>query len=294
MTKTTRGILATLVGCTCWGFSGACGQYLFTNYDFSASWLTSVRMLFAGIILTGYGCYKYAHLWRQMLANKRDALQLVIFALLGLLMCQYTYLEAIAHSNAGTATVLQYLMPVFILLYVCCTTRRTPDKMELISVLLAMTGTFILATHGNPSQMVLTTAGLCWGLGSAVAAASYSLLPRSLMAKYGSIPVTGGGMLIGGLVFSFPAGVWAAPPALDAAGIGALLSIVVVGTVIAFTLYLQGIKDIGPVKASMLASAEPLSATMLAVIWLGTPMTWLDAAGFACIIVTVFILTLKK
>lgn len=294
MKTTTRGILATITGCICWGFSGACGQYLFTNYDFSASWLTSVRMLFAGVILTGYGFYKYADLWRQMLTHKRDAVQLVVFAILGLLMCQYTYLEAIDNSNAGTATVLQYLMPVFILLYVCCTMGRMPDRTELISVLLAMAGTFILATHGNPSQMVLTTAGLVWGLVSAVAAAAYSLLPRSLMAKYGSIPVTGGGMLIGGLVFSFPSGVWGPLPVLDAAGWGALLSIVVIGTVIAFTLYLQGIKDIGPVKASMLASAEPLSATVLAVVWLGTPMTWLDAVGFACIVTTVFILTLKK
>lgn len=290
MTTTTKGVLATLAGCIGWGFSGACGQYLFTNYDFTASWLTSVRMLSAGVLLTAYGWYKCNAQWRQMLANRRDMLHLVAFALLGLLLCQYTYLEAVANTNAGTATVLQYLMPVIILLYVCCTGRRMPDVKELLCIVLAMGGTFILATHGNPHEMVLTPAGLTWGLLSAVAAASYSLLPRALMSKYGSIPVTGGGMLIGGIFFSFPSGVWSALPAFDAAGYAALAAIVIIGTVIAFTLYLQGIKMIGPVRASMLASAEPLSAAVFAVVWLATPLTLMDLAGFACIIVAVFII----
>ena len=49
--KLWRGIVCTLVGGIGWGFSGACGQYLFTYQDVRPDWLTVVRMVIAGILL---------------------------------------------------------------------------------------------------------------------------------------------------------------------------------------------------------------------------------------------------
>ena len=46
----------------------------------------------------------------------------------------------------------------------------------------------------------------------------------------------------------------------------------------------------GPVKASMLAATEPLSATVFSALWLGTAFSWTDLIGFACIISTIFLL----
>ena len=52
MNKNTRGIFCTLMGGILWGFSGACSDYLFTHYTVDSGWLTVVRMLGAGIVLT--------------------------------------------------------------------------------------------------------------------------------------------------------------------------------------------------------------------------------------------------
>jgi drug/metabolite transporter (DMT)-like permease len=57
-----------------------------------------------------------------------------------------------------------------------------------------------------------------------------------------------------------------------------------------FTLLMQGITDIGPVRASMLASTEPVSATILAVVWLNTTFAPTDFIGFAAIMATIFLL----
>ena len=46
----------------------------------------------------------------------------------------------------------------------------------------------------------------------------------------------------------------------------------------------------GPVKSSMLASTEPLSATVFSAVWLHTAFTIPDLIGFACIIATIFLL----
>ena len=54
---------------------------------------------------------------------------------------------------------------------------------------------------------------------------------------------------------------------------------------------MQSIVDIGPSKSSMLASSEPLSATVFSVLWLGTSFSGTDLIGFAAIISTIFLLT---
>lgn len=294
MSITTRGILCTLIGGSCWGFSGACSQYLFTHYALDPGWLGALRMFSTGVLLLCYCWFTCRARLLQLVTVPKNLLGLLIFAVGGLMSCQYAYLQAIANANAATATVLQNLLPVLVLFYVCCSSRRLPDKIELLTIILAVVGTFLIATHGELDKMVLTPAGLTFGLLSAVTAALYSLLPRRLIATYGSVPVVAWGMLFGGLVMSVPSRLWFRMPPVDGNGIFALVAIVLIGTLIAFTLYLQGVSDIGPVKASMLASSEPLAATLLAIFWLDTPITFIDIIGFIFIIATVFILALKR
>ena len=70
-------------------------------------------------------------------------------------------------------------------------------------------------------------------------------------------------------------------------------AIVVLGTALAFTLYLQGVSDIGSVKASMLACIEPVSATVISALWLHTSFTTVDIAGLALIVTAVLMLSRK-
>ena len=70
-----------------------------------------------------------------------------------------------------------------------------------------------------------------------------------------------------------------------------MAAIVLFGTVLSFTLFMQGIQDVGPVKSSMLA-AHPgrSSATVFSAVWLGTAFSAVDLMGFAAIIATIFLL----
>lgn len=294
MNKNTRGILCTLLGGTLWGFSGACSDYLFTNYAMDSSWLTVVRMLGAGIALTALNLTGRRKQSFAIWKNKSDALQLVIFALLGLAFSQYAYLTSIEHSNAGTATVLQYLGPVLIMVLVCVKNRRLPDKKEGIAIFLAVGGTYLLATHGNPGTMVLSRLGLIWGLLSAISLALYTLLPAKIIPRWGSMIVTGWAMLLGGAAMAVVSQVWTIRIALDIYGWLAVGGVVIAGTLLAYTMYLQGVADIGAVRASMLASVEPVSATVISALWLGTQFQWIDIVGFAAIMATVFLLAKKE
>ena len=138
--------------------------------------------------------------------------------------------------------------------------------------------------------MELTPRGLFWGLMAGIGAASYSLLSRAPVGRFGSIPVTGLGMLIGGVVLCGIAQVWKVPAGLDGRAILYLAVIVLVGTVGAFTLFLQGIALVGPVKAALFACLEPLTAATLSVVWLHASFTAADLIGFACILATVVLM----
>lgn len=55
-------------------------------------------------------------------------------------------------------------------------------------------------THGNPTSLSISPAALFWGIASAFAAAFYTTYPSTLIARYGTLPVVGWSMLIGGLI----------------------------------------------------------------------------------------------
>ena len=74
----------------------------------------------------------------------------------------------------------------------------------------------------------------------------------------------------------------------------ALAAIVLVGTLGAYMLYLQGIADAGPVKASLLCSIEPVSAMVISLLWLHVPVTPWDALGCAAIVCMVLLVTERE
>ncbi len=288
------GNIMTVVGGICWGFSGCCGQYLFQEKGATAAWLVSLRLVGAGILLIAAGFLTGGKRNLDIFRNRKDLVHMAVFALAGILMAQYPYFSAIQYSNAGTATVLQYMFPVFILIVICIQKRRLPARAEAAAILLCLTGTFILGTHGNFRELTLTPRALFFGLLSALGAVLYNMLPGDLMKKYGVCQVLGYGMLLAGLVFGAWVRPWSYEVVWDGATILALAGVSVVGTAVAFGLYLAGVSIIGPFKGSLFASMEPVSAVVISALWLKTPFTGMDLLGFALILGTVLLLTVYQ
>lgn len=293
MSHYKSGVLFTVVGALLWGVSGTSGQFLLQHRGLTSGWLVAVRMLMAGLILLVL-CYKkdegaIFRVWK----DKRDRLDMFLFAALGLSFCQYTYFATISHSNAGTATVLQFLAPVLIMVYLSFKNSRLPRPAEMTAIIFAVAGIFLLATHGRFDSLSTSKEALTYGLLSAVAVVIYNLQPVRLIKTYGTLLSLGWGMLIGGILLSIMYQPWRIIGTWDIAAFASLLVIILFGTVISFSLYLEGVQRIGATVGSLLSSAEPLSATFLSVVWLGTSLHWTDLVGIVLILSTVFLLTLK-
>lgn len=294
ISKEKSGAIITLTAGILWGFSGCCGQYIFDNFGAEPQYLTAYRLTIAGALLVIYGFITDRQNMIGIWKEKKTIIRLLFFAVFGLMLNSLSYLTAISYSNSGTATILQYLGPLLVMIWACFSGRRLPTGKEILAIVLALLGTFFLATHGDIHTMVITPLGLLWGLLAAFFLATYTLIPVPIIGKYGSTAVTGYGMFTGGLILWIITGSWNAPMVYEPACIAAFVAMVFFGTVLTFTIYLVGVHRIGAVKASMLATIEPVSATVIMVFWLGESFAFMDFVGFACIFVTIFLLTKKE
>ncbi|HFI0416224.1 TPA: DMT family transporter [Streptococcus suis] len=292
MAEKRLGTLITVIAGIAWGLSGVSGQYLMSR-GVSVDMITSLRLLVSGLFLVGLA---YATAKEQLLAvlkDKNALLGIFIFAMLGLVLNQTAYLQAIYHTNAGTATVLQYLCPILVLAYTCLKDRQVPTGTEIISILLAIVGTFLIATHGQLNELSITPIGLFWGIFSAFTYALYIILPGKLIRLYGSMVVIGLGMLMGGIVVTLGVQTWKQSLPLDTGTAFGLLGIVGVGTIFAYTAFLKGVSLVGPVNGSLLASIEPIASVFFAVWLVNEQFYTIDFVGMLLILLAVLLISLK-
>lgn len=288
-----KGMAMALTAALLWGVSGTCAQFLFQHRQINTEWLVTVRLLSAGLILLLFSVTQKQRIF-DIWKNVNDARAIVLFSLPGMLAVQYTYFAAIRHSNAATATILQYLGPAVIACYLAFQQKRVPQAREITAILLAITGTFLLVTHGNTHTLSISGAALGWGIASAFALAFYTLQPITLLSKYSSSVVIGWGMLLGGIAFSFVHAPWRVGGQWDTPAYLLLAFIIVFGSLAAFYLFLSSVKLLGATESSLLACAEPLSAAIIAVLWLKVQFGLYDWIGTALILVTILLLARKE
>lgn len=96
-------------------------------------------------------------------------------------------------------------------------------------------------------------------------------------------------MLIGGAVLGTATRVWLIPANLDLMAVLLIAVIVIVGTAGGFSVFLQGVKYVGPEKATLIGCIEPATATALSALWLHTSFGAAEIAGFILIMLTVFL-----
>lgn len=271
------------------------GQYLFTRENMDSTWLVPIRLFLAGLIL----CTFYFIKDRRMLfdpwnakKNPHNLLDLLIYGLAGVSCCQFTYFLTIQLSSAGMGTILQDLSPAIILLVVCIQQHRGPRLFEICSILLALIGVFLLTTHGSLTDLAISPAALLSGIASACCVVIYTMWPKKLQQQYPTPMLQGWAFLMGGTMFALIFHPWTMNYVPTAMGVFGIFTVVVLGNVLAFSLYMSGVPLIGPQRSSLYSFAEPVTAAIISTLVLGSPFTVWDAMGFGCIFLMLVLLSL--
>ena len=291
---TIIGTFLTISGGILWGISGVCGQFLFQSKDVTSSWLVPLRLVTAGFLLLCYYLIRDKGKAFDIWKTKRNRIDIIIYGLAGMMLCQYSYFQTIEWSNAGTATVIQYLGPALIVVWVCLQTRRLPEKKEVLGVILAVTGIFLIATHGNPTTLALSQKALIMGLISAVSVVIYTVKPARMQAEFDTPLILAWGMLIGGIALTIAFRPWNNKVIFDGETFTALAFIILFGTMAGFSMYMTGVKMIGSVRASLYSCVEPVASMVLTAVWMKVSFTTPDLIGTAFVIATIIILALPS
>ena len=97
---------------------------------------------------------------------------------------QYTFFAMVQETNAGTATIFQYLNPAVLILYYALLYRGAAEAKEILAVFCSVSGIFLVATHGNIHAMSVSGKGLLIGALVVLTTCFYGVLPAPLLKKY--------------------------------------------------------------------------------------------------------------
>lgn len=289
------GYILVIIGATFWGIGGTASQWLFQYANLDVTWFVSVRLVISGLLLIVIAFITQGKKVFIIWWDKHARLKIIIYGLLGMLAVQYTFMSSISHGNAAVATLLQYLGPILIMLYLVITKVTKMGRKEVIAVILALTGTFLLLTNGHIANLQVPLLALLWGLASAVALAFYTLYPVKLLARWGSLNVVGWAMLIGGLVLCLIHPPWQVDLSVWTLETHVYFWFAIIfGTMFAFWFYIESLNYIWPHEAALLGTLEPLMALLTSIIWLNVSFGWWQLVGVLCIIMMVVVLSVMK
>ena len=112
-----KGTIYSLLSGLVWGICGILGEYFFSHYQVSSGWITSMRLLVAGSFVIVLSSIKLRSQLFEIWKNRNNYLPFLAYAILGIFSVQFFFYLCVEYSNATTATILQFISPVFILLY---------------------------------------------------------------------------------------------------------------------------------------------------------------------------------
>lgn len=288
-----KGILMIIIGSMFWGATGPMMEWLLSETGLSASFMLAVRLIIAGTVmlllmyLTGTNVFA---IWKQAIWRN----QLLIFSVVGMLGVQITFVKTIEESNAIVATLLQFLAPILIVIYVSITCKKWPPKAQIIGITGTLFGLFLLLTNGSLSSLMVNETALVWGVALGFTYAFYTLYPARLMQEWGVLVVVAWGLLLSGIEIAVIGRIWSSNEwgyLAEPTVILMMVALIVLGSS-AFVLFLSSMKYITAVETSVLSSVEPLTATIISVFWLSSVMQLWQTVGMCLMLIFVVYLSI--
>ena len=289
-THARAGYFYVAVAALLFAISGTASKFLFN------SGITAFQMIQLRTTLACSGLLIWLSMRHPSYLNVsvKDLPYFAALGIFGIGSAQFFYLFAISKINVAAAILLHYTGPVFVAMYVVFVQKQ---KMRFRSILAAsgtLIGCFLVVGAYNLQILSLNRTGIMGGFLAAIAFAVYSILSEYGMRKY--VPWT---VLFYGMLFAL---MWnVLHPPLEAflydytlIQWGWILFIGICGTIIPFGLYFEGIRCIQPTHASITATLEPISAGVIAALFLGEMMSPLQIIGGLIVIISIVLLQFDK
>ncbi|MEA2009833.1 MAG: EamA family transporter [Actinomycetota bacterium] len=274
MDRSTRnGIAFALLAALFWGVSGAIAADAFTH-------LSPTRVAEARAIVTTFLFVPFAY-FRGALAPRGG---LFGFALLGvnLVIVNVTFYWAIDRLGVGPGATIQFLAPIFVLLWMVVVQRRSVSPTVWVAAVVAVTGVFLITEAWSLEGG--DWIGVAWGLISAVAFASYLVYGEYLGRSHPAITIVTWGFVFAAIIWLFVQPLWTFPTDLSAKVWGELLWIGIVGTALPFLFGFSALRRAASGIVGVISTTEPVFAATAAWILLGQYLSVAQMIGGAMVL----------
>jgi DME family drug/metabolite transporter len=290
------GFLAVSGAAVLWAFGGTYARKLIDR-GASPLEITEARAWIAFLALGAWT------LWRGRVRGKREpgepvSLWIVVLFGLSLAAANYFYYSAVATLPVAVAIVIQYTAPGLVVLWLGVVAKKRPSRRVLAALAGAFVGVALLselpdALSGGSTS--LAPRGVAAAIASAFAFAAYILTGEYVERSAGPV-----GSLVRG--FGIASVLWIGVQAtrgrpdtlLDTSLLPGVLVLAVVATIIPFSLFLWGLARIGPSRAGIVSTLEPLSAAFLAYFWLDQSLGGLQIAGAALVVAGIAVVQAER
>ena len=289
--QTIGAFLIILAGCF-WGSMGIFVRRLGT-YGFDSIQIVSIRVTIAALIFAVILLFKDRSGFKISLRDIPLYLGLGFGSILFFTVCYFT---AITMMSLSTAAILLYTSPIWIMLMSVLFFREKLTKKKLLALLLAFGGCVLVSGISGDG---ISPLGLLVGLGSGIGYGLYSILGTVALRKYSPFTVTTYTFMfaaIGSWVICRPVDMLS--KFSDASDLGFLIFFcgltALITAVIPFLAYTLGLKYVEASKAGIIATIEPMVATLIGIVVFSEPLTLMSGLGIILILSAVIILNLKQ
>ena len=192
--------------------------------------------------------------------------------------------------SLAVASILLYTAPSFVVVMSGILWKEPVTGKKLTALALTLVGCALVCGLFAGDLMV-TLSGVLLGLGSGFFYALYSIFGRYALAHYGSMTVT-----VWTFLFAGPASLLLVKPAEMTTVLAQpkawllAAALVVFSTVLPYIFYTGGLAKVEAGKASIMASLEPVVASLMGVVLFSEPMGVQTGLGIGCVLAGVYIL----
>jgi drug/metabolite transporter (DMT)-like permease len=294
--KRSIGIILAVIGASFWGIGGTAADYLFSVEGINMDWFVTARLMLSGILLLGAQCLlksrrEVFHIWM----DRQARIPLILFSIFGMLLVQYSYMASIEAGNAAVATLLQYLAPMYIIIWLILRRMKSLAISDVIAVLITIVGTMLLLTNGSFQTLSVSQTSIIWGIISGLSLAFYTLYANRLLDVYSSLTVVGWAMLISGIFMNFIQPVWQVNVGTwTISTVVVMLFGIICGTTLAFWMFITSLKYLEARETTLFGTVEPLTAVISSVIWLNLPFGMWQVIGMILILILIVFLSLHE
>ncbi len=286
--ETLYGLMVLGAG-SLWGTMSIFSKTLTEGYGFSATEVVMLRALSCFLIVGAVILFTDRSLFKIRI---KDIWMFLGSGILSIAFFNICYFTAINLVGASTACILLYTSPVFVMLMSAVFFKEKITLVKILSMILAFFGcVMVLAKNLN-----VNVPGVLVGVMSGFGYALYSIFGKfAANKKYSSLTITFYSFLIA-FLFLAPMCDFSRMVkcfALDGYSYIWVLMTGIIVTAIPYFLYTKGIENIENSKAIIIASIEPVVATVVGLICFNQGITPLAFLGIITVIISITLMNSK-